>query len=212
MPVWSRYPDPRRHDADDRDLADDRVVFGRATQVVCTGVRPVHRMTTDAALTLRLTRRPPGCTATRCRRGGSPRGVASRQRRVAHGRDRRARRRRGVFDLSEPTTHHFFANGVLVHNCGEQPLLPFESCTLGSIDVGRFVGGEGAARDLDWARLRDVIHDAVRFLDDVIEANRYPCPRSARDELDLRRRDQATRKMGSDHGLGRRARRPRDRV
>src|SRR5215216_1084204 len=47
--------------------------------------------------------------------------------------------------------------------CGEQPLLPFESCTLGSIDVGKFVAGE----QLDWARLRTTIHDAVRFLDDV---------------------------------------------
>ncbi|HEX5062104.1 MAG TPA: ribonucleotide reductase N-terminal alpha domain-containing protein, partial [Kofleriaceae bacterium] len=65
-----------------------------------------------------------------------------------------------VYDLTEPTTSHFLANGMLVHNCGEQPLLPFESCTLGSIDVGRFVAG----RDFVWERLREAIHDSVRFL------------------------------------------------
>jgi ribonucleoside-diphosphate reductase alpha chain len=69
--------------------------------------------------------------------------------------------------------------------CGEQPLLPFESCTLGSIDVGRFVAGN----DLDWERLREIIHAAVRFLDDVIDANRYPL-------LEIERATRATRKIG----------------
>ncbi|MGE0551216.1 MAG: adenosylcobalamin-dependent ribonucleoside-diphosphate reductase [Kofleriaceae bacterium] len=73
--------------------------------------------------------------------------------------------------------------------CGEQPLLPFESCTLGSIDVGRFTVVSAAGSDLDWARLRDVIHQAVRFLDDVIDANRYPL-----DSID--RATKATRKIG----------------
>jgi len=90
-----------------------------------------------------------------------------------------------VFDLTEPTTSHFFAGGLLTHNCGEQPLLPFESCTLGSINLGRFAR-EG---DVDWARLRAVVRDAVRFLDDVIEANHYPLP-----EIAVATR--ATRKLG----------------
>jgi ribonucleoside-diphosphate reductase alpha chain len=90
-----------------------------------------------------------------------------------------------VYDLTEPTTSHFLANGILVHNCGEQPLLPFESCTLGSIDLGRFVAG----RDFDWERLRECIGDAVRFLDDVIDANRYPL-------LEIERATKATRKVG----------------
>ena len=80
-----------------------------------------------------------------------------------------------VFDLTEPTTSHFFANGVLIHNCGEQPLLPFESCTLGSIDVGKFVENN----DLSWIGCGRRSTSLVRFLDDVIDENRYRFPRSS---------------------------------
>ena len=71
--------------------------------------------------------------------------------------------------------------------CGEQPLLPFEACTLGSIDLGKFADPGRAT--VAWDSLRGAIHDGVRFLDDVVEANRYPLPQ-------IEAATRATRKIG----------------
>ena len=75
--------------------------------------------------------------------------------------------------------------------CGEQPLLPYEACNLGSLNLAAFHVAGGATLDesVDWDALEDTVRTAVRFLDDVVEVNNYPTP-----EIDAMCR--ANRKIG----------------
>jgi len=67
--------------------------------------------------------------------------------------------------------------------CGELPLLPYESCNLGSINLTHFVRERQGVTELDLDHLRTQVHDAIRFLDDVISVTRFPLDAVARETL-----------------------------
>ena len=97
-----------------------------------------------------------------------------------------------VFDASVPGPNAFDANGLMVHNCGEQPLPSYGACLLGSVNLTKFVVDPFSDRArFDWDEYREVVRVFTRMLDNVVEINGLPLA-TQRKEIYRKRR----------HGMG----------
>jgi ribonucleoside-diphosphate reductase alpha chain len=87
--------------------------------------------------------------------------------------------REDVYCTTEPETNSIVVSALVTANCGEQPLLPYDVCNLGSVNVGKFVNLDAPAdappeEKIDWEAMGQVVRLSTHFLDNVIDANRYP--------------------------------------
>jgi ribonucleoside-diphosphate reductase alpha chain len=100
--------------------------------------------------------------------------------------------REAVFDTTQADKNNLIFNGIVTGNCGEQPLPPYGSCLLGSVNLTRFVRDPFTAEArFDWAEYREVVRVFTRMLDNVVEVNGLPLEKQ-RQEIERKRR----------HGMG----------
>lgn len=71
--------------------------------------------------------------------------------------------------------------------CGEQVLLPYESCNLGSINLFKVLERQGESFEIDWEKLERITKTSTRFLDNVIDANKFPLPQIKENTLKTRK-------------------------
>ena len=92
-----------------------------------------------------------------------------------------------VYDLTEPEAHRFVANGLVIHNCGEQGLPAWGVCNLGALNLSAYVSGPVGAGTFDYDSLANDSRVAIRFLDNVVDANEYFLEENAAAQLGTRR-------------------------
>lgn len=93
-----------------------------------------------------------------------------------------------VYDASVPGVNAFDANGILAHNCGEQPLPPYGACLLGSLNLAALVKEPFTANArIEDGELATLARTAVRMLDNVIDVSNFPLPQQAHEAKAKRR-------------------------
>ncbi|HET6546250.1 MAG TPA: LAGLIDADG family homing endonuclease [Rhodanobacteraceae bacterium] len=103
-----------------------------------------------------------------------------------------------VYDVQVPGMNTFDANGLHAHNCGEQPLPPYGSCLLGSVNLTTFVRDPfGPKARFDWDEYREVVRVFTRMLDNVVEINGLPLAEQRAEILRKRRHGMGFLGLGS---------------
>jgi len=110
--------------------------------------------------------------------------------------------REAVFDTTQPDKNNLIFNGLVTANCGEQPLPPYGSCLLGSVNLTRFVKHPfGDFAEFDWNEYREVVKVFTRMLDNVVEVNGLPLEQQRGEILRKRRHGMGFLGLGSTMAL-----------